>query len=98
MSETAAKAGRPKSLRAVAEIDLQIAALEDRKKQVLLKETERMCRAIGKSGLFDLELSDEELTKALTEVVGRFQKAAAGSAGGAGDAARKTEKKASAHG
>ncbi|MBX9933525.1 MAG: TraC family protein [Methylobacterium sp.] len=54
-----------------------LAEIEDLKKQ-LAESEEREERRIGKiankAGLLDLEISDEDLTKALTELAARFRK------------------------
>ena len=71
-----------------------LADIEDLKKQ-LAESEEREERRIGKlankAGLLDLEISDEELTKAFAELAARFRKH------GRGTAARQSAPRPAAH-
>lgn len=61
----------------VDDIETQIAKLQEKKKVVLKKQSERVAKLVLDSGLANLEIDDAELTSALKEVAARFQKPAA---------------------
>ena len=67
--------GRP-STKSVAAIDAQIAGLEALKRDLQIKEAERLFKLAQKAGLIAPELSDEQLEQALTDVAARFSKSA----------------------
>ena len=67
--------GRP-STKSVAAIDAQIAGLEALKRELQIKEAERLFRLAEKAGLMAPDLSDEQLEQALTDVAARFSKPA----------------------
>ena len=55
-----------------------LADIEDLKKQLAEseeREERRFGKIANKAGLLDLDISDEDLTKAFTELAGRFRKA-----------------------
>ena len=60
----------------VAAIDAQIAGLEALKRELQIKEAERLFRLAEKAGLIASELSDEQLEQALADVAARFSKPA----------------------
>jgi hypothetical protein len=72
------KTRRPAS---VDDIDVQIAKLKEKRKQLQIKRTERIAKAIMKaaedSGLNDVEIPDEDLKLAFGEIVGRFRSSGA---------------------
>ncbi|MCR9060902.1 MAG: hypothetical protein NXI02_26435 [Rhodobacteraceae bacterium] len=57
----------------IDEIEAQIAKLQQRKKEVLKKQSERVAKLVMESGLADLDIDEAELSKALSEVAARFQ-------------------------
>ena len=67
--------GRP-STKSVAVIDAQIAGLEALKRDLQIKEAERLFKLAHKAGLIAPELSDEQLEQALADVAARFSKSA----------------------
>ena len=67
--------GRP-STKSVAAIDAQIAGLEALKRDLQIKEAERLFKLAQKAGLIAPELSDEQLEQALADVAARFSKSA----------------------
>ena len=68
-------AGRkPQIGRSVLELDAQIAQLEARKRELQLKDAERLMVLAERVGLLSMTLSDTELEGALAEVAARFQK------------------------
>ena len=75
MGVTMAGRGRP-STKSVAAIDAQIAGLEALKRDLQIKEAERLFKLAQKAGLIAPELSDEQLEQALADVAARFSKSA----------------------
>ncbi|QFT29449.1 TraC-like protein [Labrenzia sp. THAF82] len=61
----------------IDDIEAQIAKLQQRKKEVLKKQSERVAKLVMESGLAELNINETELSKALSEVAARFQNAAA---------------------
>ncbi|UES48141.1 TraC family protein [Roseibium aggregatum] len=64
----------------IDDIEAQIAKLQQRKKEVLKKQSERVAKLVMESGLADLDIDEAELSKALKDVAARFQKPAASQA------------------
>ena len=60
----------------MAAIDAQIAGLEALKRDLQIKEAERLFKLAQKAGLIAPELSDEQLEQALADVAARFSKSA----------------------
>jgi len=58
---------------AISDIDAQIEKLRDRKKLLIVKSAERFARAATKSGLAELDISDEELDAIFDDISRRFQ-------------------------
>lgn len=56
----------------ISDIDAQIEKLRDRKKLLMVKSAERFARAATKSGLAELDISDEELDAIFEDISGRF--------------------------
>ena len=75
MGAVMAGRGRP-STKSVAAIDAQIAGLEALKRDLQIKEAERLFKLAQKAGLIAPELSDEQLEEALADVAARFSKSA----------------------
>lgn len=71
-----AKRGRA-ATRSVSDIDAQIADLEERKRELLAKEAERLRQCAERAGLISLSLSNEELEGAFCEIAKRFRPAQA---------------------
>jgi hypothetical protein len=57
----------------IDDIEAQIAKLQQRKKEVLKKQSERVAKLVMESGLADLDIDEAELSNALKEVAARFQ-------------------------
>ena len=57
----------------IDDIEAQIAKLQQRKKEVLKKQSERVAKLVMESGLADLDIDEAELSKALKDVAARFQ-------------------------
>ena len=58
---------------AISDIDAQIEKLRNRKKLLIVKSAERFARAATKSGLAELDISDEELDAIFDDISRRFQ-------------------------
>ncbi|MBM7046574.1 TraC family protein [Rhizobium lusitanum] len=56
----------------ISDIDAQIEKLRDRKKLLIVKSAERFARAATKSGLAELDISDEELDAIFEDFSRRF--------------------------
>ncbi|MFS8115239.1 TraC family protein [Rhizobium jaguaris] len=67
----------------IMDLDAQIEKLRERRRVLIVKSAERFARAATKSGLAEMEISDEELDRILEEVAARFRKEAKKGAGGA---------------
>ncbi|MBZ9761737.1 TraC family protein [Mesorhizobium sp. CA8] len=59
----------------ISDIDAQIEKLRERRRTVIAKSAERFARAATKSGLAEMEISDEELDAVFEEITARFRKA-----------------------
>ncbi|GAB2188273.1 TraC family protein [Roseibium sp. LAB1] len=57
----------------IDDIEAQIAKLQQRKKEVLKKQSERVAKLVMESGLADLDIDEAELSKALKDLAARFQ-------------------------
>ncbi|WDZ81332.1 TraC family protein (plasmid) [Ensifer adhaerens] len=58
----------------ISDIDAQIEKLRDRKRTLIVKSAERFARAATKSGLAEMEITDEELDAVFGEIAARFRK------------------------
>ena len=85
--------GRP-STKSVAAIDAQIAGLEALKRDLQIKEAERLFRLAHKAGLMAPDLSDEQLEQVLADAAARFSKPPLGTASPPRKADKSTEIKA----
>lgn len=61
----------------VSSIDTEIARLKEQRREVRQKSAERFTRIALETGLADLDISDEEITKAFKTLAGRFRGPAA---------------------
>lgn len=57
----------------ITDLDAQIEKLRDRRKLLVVKSAERFARAATKSGLAEMEISDDELDHIFEEVAARFR-------------------------
>ena len=64
----------------IDDIEAQIAKLQQKKRQVLKKQSERVAKLVMDSGLAELDIDEADLTKALSEIAARFKKPAAAQA------------------
>ena len=58
----------------LSEIDAQIEKLRERRRNLVVKASERFARAAAKAGLAELEISDAELDGIFEEIAARFRK------------------------
>ncbi|WVT75513.1 TraC family protein (plasmid) [Sinorhizobium chiapasense] len=58
----------------ISDIDAQIEKLRERRRSMIAKSAERFARAATKSGLAEMEITDEEVDRILEEIAVRFQK------------------------
>lgn len=56
----------------LTDIDAQIEKLRERKKTLIVKSAERFARAATKTGLAEMEVTDEEVDQIFTEIAARF--------------------------
>ena len=56
----------------LTDIDTQIEKLRERKKTLIVKSAERFARAATKTGLAEIEITDEEVDQIFTEIAARF--------------------------
>jgi hypothetical protein len=56
----------------ISDFDAQIEKLTDRKKLLMVKSAERFAKAATKSGLAELDISDEELDAIFDDISQRF--------------------------
>lgn len=56
----------------ISDIDTQIETLRAKRKNLLIKASERFARAAQKAGLAELDIPDGELDAILAEIVSRF--------------------------
>ncbi|KAB2694573.1 pilus assembly protein [Ochrobactrum sp. Kaboul] len=55
------------------DIDAQIEKLRERKKLLIVKSADRFARAATKTGLAEMEISDEEVDRIFGEIATRFR-------------------------
>jgi hypothetical protein len=67
----------------ILDIDAQIEKLRERRKALIVKSAERFARAATKSGLAEIEISDEELDRIFEEIAARFREKEKKGVGGA---------------
>ncbi|APG88086.1 conjugal transfer protein TraC (plasmid) [Sinorhizobium americanum CCGM7] len=58
----------------ISDIDAQIGKLRERRRVMIAKSAERFARAAIKSGLAEIEISDEEVDRIVEEIAARFRK------------------------
>ncbi|WP_457812843.1 TraC family protein (plasmid) [Sinorhizobium meliloti] len=58
----------------IADIDAQIEKLRARRRSLIVKSAERFARAATKSGLAEMEITEEELDRIFEEMAARFRK------------------------
>lgn len=68
---------------AILDIDAQIEKLRERKKTLIVKSADRFARAATKSGLAEMEITDEEVDRIFEEIAARFRKGEKKGSGGA---------------
>ncbi|WP_331375336.1 TraC family protein [Sinorhizobium chiapasense] len=73
----------------ISDLDAQIEKLRERRKNLVVKSAERFARAATKSGLADMEITDDELDSIFEEIAARFQKAEKKGAAAASPQARR---------
>lgn len=73
----------------ILDLDAQIEKLRERRKVLIVKSAERFARAATKSGLAEMEISDEDLDRIFEEIAARFRKEEKKGAGGATAAPRR---------
>lgn len=66
---------------AVDDINAQIAKLQEKKRAIIKKQAERVAKIVQDSGLAELDITDDDLLRALSDVASRFQNNATPSAG-----------------
>lgn len=59
----------------ISDVDAQIEKLRERKRLLIVKSAERFARAATKSGLAEMEISDDEIDGIFEEIARRFRKA-----------------------
>ncbi len=67
---------------AILDIDAQIEKLRERKKTLIVKSADRFARAATKSGLAEMEISDEDVDGIFEELAARFRKGEKKGSGG----------------
>ena len=78
-----ARRGRA-AVRSITDIDAQIANLEDRRRELLAKEAERLRLCAERAGVNTSALTDAQLEAAFKDTAGRFHKPAGGPNGTTG--------------
>jgi hypothetical protein len=73
----------------ITDIDSQIEKLRERRRAMIAKSAERFARAATKSGLAEMEISDEEVERVVEEIATRFRKDQKKGASGASAPARR---------
>ncbi|AGS24206.1 TraC family protein [Rhizobium etli] len=58
----------------ITDIDAQIEKLRERRRSMIAKSAERFARAATKSGLAEMEITDEEIDRLVEEIAARFRK------------------------
>ncbi|CAN7627149.1 TraC family protein [Pararhizobium sp. LjRoot238] len=58
----------------ISDLDTQIEKLRERKRLLIVKSAERFARAATKSGLAEMEITEEELDRIFKEIAARFRK------------------------
>ncbi|MBB4192986.1 FKBP-type peptidyl-prolyl cis-trans isomerase (trigger factor) [Rhizobium aethiopicum] len=58
----------------ISDIDAQIEKLRERRRAMIAKSAERFARAATKSGLAEMEITDEEVDRLVEEIAARFRK------------------------
>ncbi|EHK74373.1 TraC family protein [Sinorhizobium meliloti CCNWSX0020] len=58
----------------ISDLDAQIEKLRARRRTLIVKSAERFARAATKSGLAELEITEEELDRIFEEMAARFRK------------------------
>ncbi len=73
----------------ITDIDAQIEKLRERRRSMIAKSAERFARAATKSGLAEMEITDEELDAVFEEIAARFRKGEKKGAAGASASSRR---------
>jgi hypothetical protein len=58
----------------IFDLDAQIEKLRERKRLLIVRSAERFARAATKSGLAEMEITEEELDRIFEEIAARFRK------------------------
>lgn len=73
----------------ILDIDAQIEKLRERRRSLIVKSAERFARAATKSGLAEMEVTDEEVDRIFEEIAARFRGEEKKGSGGATAQARR---------
>lgn len=73
----------------IFELDAQMERLRERRRSLIVKSAERFARAATKSGLAEMEISDEEVDRIFEEIAARFRKEEKKGSGGAAHQTRR---------
>jgi hypothetical protein len=66
----------------LSDLDAQIEKLRERRRSLVVRSAERFARAATKSGLAEMQITDEEVERIFEELAARFRKGAEKSSGG----------------
>ena len=58
----------------ISDLDAQIEKLRERRRFLIVKSAERFAKAATKSGLAEIEITDEEIDRIFEEIAARFRK------------------------
>ena len=58
----------------ISDLDAQMEKLRERRRVLIVKSAERFARAATKSGLAEMEITDEEVERIFEEIAARFRK------------------------
>jgi hypothetical protein len=73
----------------LSDLDIQIEKLRERRKLLVVKSAERFARAATKSGLAEMEITDDEVDRLFEEIAARFRSKDKRAGGGAASPARR---------
>ena len=84
------KEGTPMAVKSsISDLDAQMEKLRERRRVLIVKSAERFARAATKSGLAEMEITDEEVERIFEEIAARFRKEEKKGAGGPPPQARR---------
>ncbi|MGZ2486433.1 putative membrane-anchored protein [Rhizobium pisi] len=73
----------------ISDLDAQMEKLRERRRVLIVKSAERFARAATKSGLAEMEITDEEVERIFEEIAARFRKEEKKGTGGPSPQARR---------